>query len=136
MSWATPDSIRPSWVKWDDHGTDGHTYSQLRLPTEPLEYETCKHYLKRTDMYAHADSYPFSQEGVSLDGFTPFVSEVPADCKQPQGSVRPFLRCCTGEKASTRPAGGFLSIISIHPPSGWFCLCGHSPQFLADTLNV
>ena len=81
--WATPDSIWPSWVKWDDHGTDGHTYSQLRLPTEPLEYETYKHYLEWTDMYAHADAYPYSQDGISLDDFSPFVSEVPADYKQP-----------------------------------------------------
>jgi len=81
--WATPDNIWPSWVKWDDHGTDGHTYSQLRLPTEPLVYETYKHYLEWTDMYAHADAYPYSQDGISLDDFSPFVSEVPADYKQP-----------------------------------------------------
>ena len=81
--WATPDNIWPKWVKWDDHGTDGHTYSQLRLPTEPLEYETYKHYLEWTDMYAHADAYPYSQDGISLNDYSPFVSEVPADYKQP-----------------------------------------------------
>jgi ABC-type sugar transport system substrate-binding protein len=81
--WATPDNIWPSWVKWDDHGTDGHTYSQLRLPTEPLEYETYKHYLEWTDMYAHAEAYPYSQDGISLDDYSPFVKEVPADYKQP-----------------------------------------------------
>ena len=81
--WATPDSIWPSWVKWDDKGTDGHTYSQLRLPTVVLEHDTYKHYLEWTDMYAHADAYPYSQEGIGLDDFTPFVDEVPADYKQP-----------------------------------------------------
>lgn len=81
--WATPDSIWPSWVKWDDHGIDGHTYSQLRLPTEPLVYETYQHYLEWTDMYAHADAYPYSQEGISIDDYSPFVEEVPADYKAP-----------------------------------------------------
>ena len=27
-------------------------------------------------------------------------------------------------------------VISIHPPSGWFCLCGQSPMFLAHASNA
>lgn len=80
--WATPDTIWPSWVKWDDHGADGHTYANLRLPTVWLEPETYQHYLEWTDMYAQADAYPYSQEGISLDDFSPFI-EVPADYKAP-----------------------------------------------------
>ena len=81
MGWATPDSIWPSWVNNHDHGVD-HTYSQLRLPTVSLEYDDYKHYLKWTDMYTNAhvyDSYP--SEGVNIDDFTPFVSEVPPEYK-------------------------------------------------------
>ena len=83
QGWATPDTIWPSWVKYDDHGADNHTYSQLRLPTEPLTYETYKHYLEWTDMYAHADAYNYSQDGIKMDDYSPFVSEVPADYKAP-----------------------------------------------------
>jgi ABC-type sugar transport system substrate-binding protein len=81
--WATPDSIWPSWVKWDDHGTGDHTYSQLRLPTVWLTYDNYKHYLEWTDMYAHAEAYPYSQDGIGLDAYSPFVDEVPADFKAP-----------------------------------------------------
>ncbi len=80
--WATPDTIWPSWVKWDDHGGEGHSYAQLRLPTVWLEQDTYKHYLEWTDMYAKADAYPYSQEGISLDDFSPFI-EVPAEYKKP-----------------------------------------------------
>lgn len=81
--WATPDSIWPSWVKQSDKGIDGHTYSQLRLPTVWLEPETYQHYLEWTDMYAHANAYNYNQEGISLDDFSPFVDEVPADYQTP-----------------------------------------------------
>lgn len=79
MGWATPDTIWPDWIKYDDHGVDGHMYAQLRLPTEWLEYETYQHYLEWTDLYTHADVYNYPTEGVSIDDFTPFVSEVPAE---------------------------------------------------------
>jgi ABC-type sugar transport system substrate-binding protein len=77
--WATPDSIWPSWVNWNDCGADGHTYPQLRLPTVWLTYETYKHYLEWTDMYAKAEAYPYSQDGISADAYSPFVDEIPAD---------------------------------------------------------
>lgn len=83
QGWATPDTIWPSWIKYDDHGTDGHTYPQLRLPTVWLEPDTYKHYLEWTDMYAHAEAYDYPQEGISLDDYSPFVDEVPADFKAP-----------------------------------------------------
>ena len=76
--WATPDSIWPSWVYPFDHGADGHTYSQLRLPTVWLDYDNYKHYLEWSDMYAKADAYPYSQEGISLDDYSPFL-EVPEE---------------------------------------------------------
>jgi hypothetical protein len=83
QGWATPDTIWPSWIKWDDHGGDGHTYPQLRLPTVWLEPDTYKHYLEWTDMYAKASAYDYPQEGIKMDDFSPFVKEVPADFKAP-----------------------------------------------------
>lgn len=83
MGWATPDTIWPSWIKWDDHGLDGHTYPQLRLPTVWLEPDTYKHYLEWTDMYAHAEAYDYPQEGISMDDYSPFVDKVPDNFKQP-----------------------------------------------------
>lgn len=83
MGWATPDTIWPSWIKWDDHGGDGHTYPQLRLPTVWLEPDTYQHYLEWTDMYAHASAYNYSQEGIGLDDYTPFVDQVPAEYAKP-----------------------------------------------------
>jgi hypothetical protein len=56
-------------------------YPQLRLPTVWLEPDTYKHYLEWTDMYAHAEAYDYPQEGISLDDYSPFVDEVPADFK-------------------------------------------------------
>jgi len=81
--WATPESIWPSWVKWDDHGGAGNTYSQLRLPTEWLSYDDYQVYLKWTDMYTgqhHYDDFPSA--GVTLDLFSPFA-DVPADFAKP-----------------------------------------------------
>lgn len=80
--WATPDTIWPSWVKWDDHGGSNHTYPQLRLPTVWLEYDTYKHYLEWTDMYAFADAYPYSQDGININDYSPYI-DVPADFKAP-----------------------------------------------------
>jgi len=80
--WATPDSIWPSWVKYNDHGGEGHTYSNLRLPVESLEYDTYKHYLEWTDLYTHADIFDYEVENLSLDDFTPFC-EVPESFKAP-----------------------------------------------------
>ena len=74
--WATPDSIWPSWVKGSDHGIGDHTYSQLLLPTESLEFDSYQHYLEWTDLYTHSDVYDYPQDGITLDDFTPFV-EVP-----------------------------------------------------------
>ena len=82
--WATPDNIWPSWVKWDDHGIDGHTYSQLRLPTVPIEHDSYKQYLEWTDLYTHAEAWPYDNDvTVNIDDFSPFVEEVPADYKKP-----------------------------------------------------
>lgn len=83
MGWATPDSIWPSWVKYDDKGEGDHTYSQLRLPTEPLEYETYKQYLAWTDLVARSNIYGYSQEGITEDMYSKFVDEVPAEYKAP-----------------------------------------------------
>ncbi|MDR2356232.1 MAG: hypothetical protein LBE16_08575 [Clostridiales Family XIII bacterium] len=77
--WATPDTIWPSWVNQNDSGADGHTYPQLRLPTTWLTYDTYKHYLEWTDMYARAEAYPYSQEGISLDAYSPYVTEIPPE---------------------------------------------------------
>ena len=82
--WATPENIWPSWVKWDDKGGDGHTFSNLRLPTVWLTPDTYKHYLAWTDMYAGANAFPnYPRDGIALDAYSPFVSEVPADFKAP-----------------------------------------------------
>lgn len=77
--WATPDSIWPSWVKQSDKGIDGHTYSQLLLPTVPIEHDNYKQYLEWTDLYTHANAWPYDNEvTVNFDDFSPFVEEVPA----------------------------------------------------------
>lgn len=81
--WATPNTIWPSWIKWDDHGLGENTYPQLRLPTVWLEYETYKNYLEWTDMYTFADAYPYSQDGINSDDFSPYVDEIPADFTAP-----------------------------------------------------
>jgi hypothetical protein len=81
MGWATPDTIWPSWVKWDDHGGDGHTYPQLRLPTVWLEPDDYKHYLEWSDWYAKADEYKYDVP-VAPDDYSPFI-DVPADFKAP-----------------------------------------------------
>jgi ABC-type sugar transport system substrate-binding protein len=82
--WATPDSIWPSWVKWDDHGIDGHTYSQLRLPTTWISKDDYKHFLAWTDIYANANIYPnYPKEGISRDDFSAFV-QVPSNYAQPK----------------------------------------------------
>jgi hypothetical protein len=83
QGWATPETIWPSWIKWDDHGTEGKTYPQLRLPTVWLEPDTYKHYLEWTDMYAKANAYDYPQEGITLDDFSPFVDKVPDNFKAP-----------------------------------------------------
>lgn len=75
--WATPDTIWPSWVNYNDCGGEGHTYPSLLLPTVWLEPDSYQHYLEWTDMYAHADAYNYSQEGISLDDYSPYVTEVP-----------------------------------------------------------
>ena len=77
--WATPDTIWPSWINYNDCGLDGHTYAQLMLPTEWLTYDTYKTYLEWTDMYTHANIYDYSQDGITLDSFSPYVAEVPAE---------------------------------------------------------
>ncbi|MDR1821674.1 MAG: hypothetical protein LBQ91_04465, partial [Oscillospiraceae bacterium] len=82
MGWATPDTIWPSWVKWDDHGADGHTYPQLRLPTFWLEPETYQGYLEWTDLYAKANEYNYDNSNVKPDDFSPFIP-VPDDFKAP-----------------------------------------------------
>ena len=84
QGWATPESIWPSWVKWDDKGGPNGSFSQLRLPTVWLTPDTYKHYLAWTDMYAGANAFPnYPRDGISLDAYSPFVSEVPADFKAP-----------------------------------------------------
>ncbi|NLB28740.1 MAG: hypothetical protein GX823_00705, partial [Clostridiales bacterium] len=67
QGWATPDTLWPSWVKWDDHGADGHTYSKLMLPTVGLEYNECKDYLEWRDLYANATSFNYPEQVVSID---------------------------------------------------------------------
>ena len=72
--WATKDNIWPSWVRYDDHGIDGHTYSQLLVPTVWLDFDNYKHYLKWTDMYALANAYPeYPAEGISINDYSPFI---------------------------------------------------------------
>ncbi len=75
MGWATPDTIYPSWVNPNDCGVDGHTYSNVLLPTSWLSKDEYKEYLEWCDLYAHADEFPYDKEGVTVDinDFTAFV---------------------------------------------------------------
>jgi predicted small lipoprotein YifL len=83
QGWATPETIWPSWIKWNDKGGEGKSYPQLRLPTVWLEPDTYKHYLEWTDMYANANAYDYPREGINPDDYSPFVTEIPADFKAP-----------------------------------------------------
>ena len=81
--WTTPDELWPSWLKWDDHGIDGHTYSQFRLPTTWIDKDNYKHFLGWTDVYANANQYPqYPKDGINRDDFSAFVP-VPANYAQP-----------------------------------------------------
>ena len=76
MGWATPDTIWPSWVKASDHGGEGHSYANLLLPSYWIDADNYKQFYAWTDMYAGVDYYGYSQEGITLDTFSPFA-EVP-----------------------------------------------------------
>ena len=81
--WTTPNEIWPSWLKWDDHGIDGNTYSQLRLPTTWISADNYQHFLGWTDVYASANQYPnYPKDYINRDDFTAFV-QVPASYAQP-----------------------------------------------------
>ena len=82
MGWATPNTIWPSWIKWDDHGAPPNTYPQLRLPTVWLEEADYQHYLEWSDLYAKADAYHYNIPGLTLDDYSPFIP-VPDDFKKP-----------------------------------------------------
>lgn len=81
--WATKDSIWPSWIKWDDHGIDGHTYSQFRLATSWIDADNYRHFLGWTDVYANANQYPqYPKDNINRDDFSAFVP-VPANYAKP-----------------------------------------------------
>ena len=77
--WATPQTIWPRWINKHDSGKPGETYPSLRLPTVWLEPDTYKHYLEWTDMYANATAYNYSQDGINLSDYSPFVKDVPPE---------------------------------------------------------
>ena len=81
--WVTPDSIWPSWVKWDDHGVDGHSYSQLCTPYAYLEHDNYQKYLAWIDLYTQSDNYSYSTQGVSLSDFSSIPTDVPANYLKP-----------------------------------------------------
>jgi ABC-type sugar transport system substrate-binding protein len=81
--WTTPNEIWPSWVKWDDHGINGNTFSQFRLPTSWISAENYRHFLGWTDVYASANQYPnYPKDYINRDDFSAFVP-VPANYAQP-----------------------------------------------------
>ncbi|MDR0813424.1 MAG: substrate-binding domain-containing protein [Oscillospiraceae bacterium] len=82
MGWATPDTIWPEWVKWDDKGAEGRSIPQLRLPTVWLEQDDYKHYLEWSDLYAKANEYNYDVPGLTLDDYSAFIP-VPADFAKP-----------------------------------------------------
>ena len=54
------------------------------MPLNFLEKETYQEYLEWTDLYTHAEAWPYDNDvTVSIDDFSPFVEEVPADYKKP-----------------------------------------------------
>ncbi len=81
--WVTPDSIWPSWVKWDDHGVDGHSYSQLCLPYAYLEHDNYQKYLAWLDLFTQSDDYSYSTQGVNLSDFSSISADVPAGYRKP-----------------------------------------------------
>ena len=76
MGWATPDTLWPSWVKASDHGGEGHSYANLLLPSYWIDESNYQQFYAWADMYSGDDYYGYSQEGVSIDDYSPFV-EVP-----------------------------------------------------------
>jgi len=75
--WATSNSIWPLWVRDGDHGADGNTFSQYRLPVVWLDKDNYQHYLAWCDMYANGTRYGYSQAGIARDAYAPFLDEVP-----------------------------------------------------------
>jgi len=78
--WTTYEEIWPSWVNYNDCGTDGHQYSSYRLPTVWLDYDNYKHYFEWVDLYVNTDYYHYDDEvTVSIDDYSPIVTEIPAE---------------------------------------------------------
>ncbi|MBQ8975762.1 MAG: hypothetical protein IJ072_08600 [Oscillospiraceae bacterium] len=81
MGWCTEEEIWPSWVKPDDHGAEGHSYSTLLLPTLWLSPDDYLPFLKWSDMYGNTDIYSYlkgyDETEVAYDAYSPFVTEFP-----------------------------------------------------------
>ncbi len=73
MGWATPDTLWPSWVKASDHGGEGHSYANLLLPSWWIDESNYQHFYAWADLYSGNDYYGYSQEGVSIDDYSPFI---------------------------------------------------------------
>lgn len=74
--WATAETIWPSWVKASDHGGDGHTYSQLYLPSYWIDKDNYQEIMEWSDTYSGANFYNYDVT-VTADAFSSQVD--PAD---------------------------------------------------------
>ena len=90
----------------------------------------------------HGDSNPNAVKHENLNLACLPISSCPhndAIVPQPRAGSKQKIAVRFLKAAETRKRRIFLScvcIISIHPPSGWFCLCGQSPMFLAHASNA
>jgi ABC-type sugar transport system substrate-binding protein len=85
---ATPDSVYPEWIKWDDKGDNNgvtHTYAQLQLPAFWIDKDNYKSYLEWTDLYGYGPDDPghYDYDKVTDLSLYSARAEVPASYAKP-----------------------------------------------------
>ena len=104
-------------------GREGRSMDELRAYAEAVyEIPTCD---------AIRSWYEFDE---TCQGTMPAVFAAFFDSTGFENAIRNAISV-GGDSEFTGAAVHFQKI-SIHPPSGWFCLCGQSPMFLAHASNA
>ena len=66
---ATPETIWPSWVNPEDHGSEGDTYATLLLPSYIMTHDNYQQLLEWSDVYCGADEYSYDDTGIERDTY-------------------------------------------------------------------